>query len=92
MKKILVGLSLLSLMACGPQPPAPAPYNDASTQFIIVDMESKEGMKEMISYKVEVVDANGLVSGSEGRNLNFWFCDTLGKYKLGQPIHFDKTR
>lgn len=94
MKKMLIfATSLFMLFGCGNSTiPAPAPYSDASTQFIVVGIEAKEGMKEMTTYQVEVVDANDLVDGSDGRNLKFWYCDTLGKYKLGQPIHFDKTR
>lgn len=88
-----LGVPMFTLFGCGNQPiETPAPYNDASTQFIVVNIEAKEGMKEMTTYQIEVVDANDLVSGSDGRNLKFWCCDTLGKYKLGQPIHFDKTR
>jgi hypothetical protein len=96
MRKIILLLSVV-LASCGPSEvavPEPAPYHDASTQFIVKDIQLLEGMKSMTSYYVEVVDVNDLssASGNSSENLKFWFCDSVGKYRLGQPIHFDKQR
>lgn len=82
------------VVSCNDKIPDPPPYRDASTQFIIVDILDREGMTQMSSYQIEVIDANDLVKDncSSSNNLKFWFCDTMGKYSLGQPIHFDKNR
>jgi hypothetical protein len=94
MKKTILTLGLLTIIGCQPKVAEPAPYNDALTQFIVCDIAQLDGMKTLTSYEVEVVDVNGLVrsSNDNGKNLRFRFCDTLGKYKLGQPIHFDKNK
>lgn len=95
MKKLLIIFGITCLISCKqsvPAPaPAPAPYNDALTQFIVLDIKAKEGMVNMTSYYVEVVDVNGLSCNNRCENLKFWFCDSVGKYRLGQPIHFDKN-
>ncbi len=68
-------------------------YKDGPTQFIITDIQPEEGMKEMSTYYIEVVDVNNLsYDSNNNHNLMFWFSDTVGKYRLGQPIHFDKRR
>lgn len=89
----LVAIILMVSCSMPPKQPDPPPYNDALTQFIVIDMKQLDGMKVVTSYRVEVVDANGLIHNNDEAhsNLKFWFCDTLGKYKLGQPIHFDKN-
>ena len=95
MKKIILFGVLFGLLTnCDDNKQEIPPYRDASTQFIIVDILDRDGMQNMSTYNVEIIDANNLVVKSCGssENLNFWFCDTIGKYKLGQPIHFDKTR
>lgn len=94
MYKATLIFGLLIFIGCQPQVAGPAPYNDALTQFIVCNISQLEGMKTLTSYQIEVVDVNGLVRNPNdgSKNLRFWFCDTLGKYKLGQPIHFDKNR
>ncbi len=94
MKKILLALVLTGLFGCSSNIEEPAPYHDAPTQFIIKDIQQLDGMKALTTYYIEVVDVNGLShdANSSRENLKFYFCDTLGKYKLGQPIHFDKFR
>jgi hypothetical protein len=85
-------LSMVLLQSCN-NTTALQPYRDAPTQFIVTDILPREGMVKMSTYYVEVVDANDLVRDkTNNMNLMFWFCDSTGKYKLGQPIHFDKTR
>ena len=93
MRKIILML-VIGLASCSSLTvEVPAPYHDASTQFIIMEIKQLEGMKRLTSYLVEVVDVNDLVSGPNGGgNLKFWLCDSIGKYRLGQPIHFDKQR
>lgn len=93
--RVIFLLMLIGLVSCkNSTVELPAPYHDAATQFIVSDIQQLDGMKGMTTYLVEIVDVNGLVhvQGSSRENLTFWFCDTLGKYKLGQPIHFDKQR
>jgi hypothetical protein len=90
MKKIML-VALLGLAAC--HKPILFEYKDAQTQFIVVDKLDREGMKDMSTYEVEVIDANNLVHNNcdgSGKNLFFWFSDSTGKYKIGQPIHFNK--
>ncbi len=83
-------MSLFIMISCNDKEKG---YRDAQTQFIITSVNKVYGMEKMTSYLVQVVDANGLSNGVNGNdNLSFWFSDTLGKYKLGQPIHFDKNR
>ena len=91
--KIIAFILLLTLASCD-RPIMEKPYHDALTQFIIKDIKQLKGMKLLTTYYVEVVDVNDLSSSSSssGENLKFIFCDTIGKYKLGQPIHFDKNR
>jgi hypothetical protein len=94
MKKILIALALTSLLSCNSRIELPAPYHDAPTQFIVTDVKQLDGMKILTTYYIEVVDVNGLShdANSSSINLKFQICDTAGKYKLGQPIHFDKFR
>lgn len=67
-------------------------YHDAPTQFIVKKINVYDGMVDMCVYTIEVIDANGITRSSNSYNLEFDFCDTINKYKLGQPIHFDKNR
>lgn len=89
MKKIAIILSLFIMISCDKNEKG---FRDAQTQFIIVGTSETYGMEKMTTYRVEVIDANNLSHDSNGKNLCFDFSDTLGKYKLGQPIHFDKNR
>lgn len=95
MRKLIL-LMLVGLASCSEETPVvePAPYHDANTQFIVKDIQQLEGMKTLTSYYVEVVDVNDLShdQNNSRENLKFWMCDTVGKYRLGQPIHFDKQR
>ena len=67
-------------------------YADAPTLFVVTNIDTKDGMVKMARYEIEVVDANRLSydHNSSSANLKFWCCDSLGKYKLGQPIKFEK--
>ena len=92
MKKfLLLAILSIALFSCEPIV-VPPKYVDAPTQFIITNIGDKEGMVNMARYEVEIIDVNGLVydrTVSSSTNLRFWFCDSIGKYKMGQPINFD---
>ena len=87
MKKIIIVLTMFIITSC--EPSFINPYVDAPTQFIVMDTLTKGGMSKMTTYYIEVIDANNLAYGTNGKNLKFWFCDSVGKYKIGQSIHFD---
>ncbi len=87
----ILAMMFLSLSSCNQE--SIFTYRDGPTQFIVTDIAEREGMKDMATYYVEVIDMNNLsYDSNHGCNLKFWFSDTLGKYRLGQPIHFDKRR
>ncbi len=93
-KKVLLILTLSLVLSSCVESLKPR-YVDALTQFIVVDAYKLNGMQTMGVYQIEVVDANGLTydqTSNEGSNLKFRIVDTLGKYKIGQPIHFNKNR
>jgi len=93
--KYIVFIILGLLVSCSNKISDPPPFRDAPTQFVITDILDREGMENMTTYYVEVIDANNLVKdkcNNVNQNLMFWFCDSANKYKLGQPIRFDKLK
>lgn len=90
MKKLAIALFVLTFVSCRNNPLDP-PYKDAPTQFVVTDVSTKDGMRNMATYYVEVVDANGLsYDSNNNRNLMFWFSDSVGKYRAGETINFNK--
>ena len=87
---LLVTIVILSLASCGDSFPSPPKYKDAPTMFIVKNINQLDGMKNQTSYDIEVVDVNGLVKDNKGNNLIFTMTDSVGKYRLGQPIHFGR--
>ncbi len=87
---ILLTLAILALTSCNNQQIIPAPYKDAPTMFIVKNINQLDGMKNLTSYEIEVVDVNELVKDNQGHNLIFTMTDSVGKYRLGQPIHFGR--
>ena len=88
----LLAIVAIAFTSCNETAPPPPKYVDAPTIFVVTNIDTKEGMSKMARYEIEVVDANGLCSScnSSSSNLKFWCCDSLGKYKMGQPIRFEK--
>jgi hypothetical protein len=89
MKKLAIIISLFVIVSCNSKQKG---FRDAQTQFIVTQINEMYGMEKMTTYYVEIIDANNLSRDVNGKNLSFWFSDSIGKYKLGQPIHFDKNR
>jgi hypothetical protein len=89
MKKLAIIISLFVMISCDSKEKG---FRDAQTQFIITGTSEMYGMEKMTTYYVEIIDANNLSHDGNGKNLCFLFSDSVGKYKLGQPIHFDKNR
>ena len=89
MKKLAIIISLFVIVSCNAKQKG---FRDAQTQFIVTQINEMYGMEKMTTYYVEIIDANNLSKDGNGKNLCFWFSDSVGKYKLGQPIHFEKNR
>lgn len=57
-------------------------YNDIASEFVIIEVQDKEAMETMSTYRVQMNDDSGI------GNTNFWFTDEKGKYKKGDKIMF----
>lgn len=93
MKKILFILIIVStFVSCTEDTYEKPKYWDSSTMFIVTSITREEGLERNVIYQVEVVDPNGFSYdyNNSSDNLKFEFTDSIGKYKVGQAIHFTK--
>jgi hypothetical protein len=93
MKVLLFILIIVStFVSCTEQTSSIPDYWDSGTMFIVTSTSRVKGMEKHVIYEVEVVDPNGFSSdpNSSSENLKFEFTDSLGKYQVGQAIHFSK--
>lgn len=93
MKKILLILIILgTFVSCENKISSIPDYWDSGTMFIVKNISKVKGMEKFVIYEVEVVDPNGFSNdpNSSSENLKFEFTDSLGKYNVGQAIHFSK--
>lgn len=93
MKRLLLITFIIGIFASCVENTYETPrYWDSSTMFIVKSIVREKGMEKNVIYEVEVVDPNGFSydSNNSAENLKFEFTDTLGKYQVGQAIHFTK--
>jgi hypothetical protein len=93
MKKILFILIIVStFVSCTEHTYEKPKYWDSSTMFIITGITREKSMDRNVIYEVEVVDPNEFSydANTSSNNLIFEFTDSIGKYNVGQAIHFTK--
>jgi hypothetical protein len=93
MRKLLFILIIIStFVSCTEHTSSIPEYWDSATMFIVKSISKEKGMDKNVIYEVEVVDPNGFSSdfNNSDENLKFEFTDSLGKYQVGQAIHFSK--
>jgi hypothetical protein len=93
MKKLLLITIILSIFTSCTENTYEVPkYWDSGTMFIVTSISREKGMEKNVIYEVEVVDPNGFSydANNSSDNLKFEFTDSLGKYQVGQAIHFTK--
>jgi hypothetical protein len=93
MRKLLFILIIVSTFVSCTEHTSDIPdFWDSATMFIITSVSSEKSMKKHVIYKVEIIDPNGLSydRNNSYKNLKFEFTDSIGKYNVGQVIHFTK--
>ena len=66
-------------------------YQDIGpSEFIVVEILPRNGMKSMTTYKVEILDVSG-VGELNNNSPNFWVVDSIGKYKVGDKLLLQKV-
>ena len=93
MKKLLfLSIIVSTFVSCTNNTYETPKFWDSPTMFIVTNISREKGMEKHVIYEVEVVDPNGFSrdQNSSSDNLKFEFTDSIGKYNVGQAIHFTK--